>query len=209
MRFVFWLAGWLGYLVFNRIYDSLAIRVSGDNRVQGKIVGIYHQQFLLFSVWCVHIGLSKKNGGKICIMVSDHRDGEYLNQIIQRLGGVTVRGDSRRKPIAGLKAILKKVDEGYTTVFAVDGPVGPAREFKPGIVMAALMTGKPIAMVFTSAQKKWVFASAWDRFFIPKFFSPARIHVAPDFYPDREKSLEENLSALTAFSEAEEKKILF
>lgn len=207
MRWVFWLAGWLAFLIVPNLYRTLRLRVTGDGRLRGKIVGIYHQQFLIFAVWCRNIGLHWRHGGKLCVMVSDHRDGEYLHQMIVRFGGVTVRGDGRRKPIAGLKAILKKIEEGFTTVFAVDGPVGPAREIKPGIVMASLMSGKPIVMVFTAAQKKWSFEKAWDRFFIPKPFSPARIHVSPDFFPDRTLSIEENVAALKKFADAEEKKV--
>ncbi|MBN8217942.1 MAG: DUF374 domain-containing protein [Spirochaetes bacterium] len=208
-RLAWFLAGHLGSVLLRALYRSVRLEKTGDADIHGKIVGLWHQQFALFAPWCVDIGAIRRAGHPASVLVSDHRDGEYLARIIQCLGGDLVRGDSRRKPVAGLKAIVRRLREGDTGIFAMDGPVGPLRRIKPGIVAASLMTGKPIVLVFNHAERKWVLTAAWDHFFFPKPFSRAHIRVSPDWFPKPGKTPEENTADLEAFAAAEEARLKY
>lgn len=190
-----WLVGLLGAWLFRILFRSVRLTVTGQTPPAGSVLGLYHQQFALITPWTRACGLMKK---PFSVLVSDHRDGEYLARIIQNLGGSTVRGDSRRRPVAGLRAILQVGKEGHTLVFAMDGPVGPRGVIKTGVVAAALMLQKPVRLVFASAHKPLVFSKAWDRFFIPLPFRRAYLHIAEPWFPDAQKSVEENLAALSA-----------
>ena len=52
----------------------------------------------------------------------------------------------------------------------VDGPTGPARVIKPGLVSLAHRAGAFICPTYVSYEDAWVFNS-WDKFMVPKPFS--------------------------------------
>lgn len=200
-RLAWWLVGLLGAWLFRILYRSVRLAITGHTPPAGAVLGLYHQQFALITPWTRASGLMKT---PFSVLVSDHRDGEYLARIIENLGGSTVRGDSRRRPVAGLRAILQVGKEGHTMVFAMDGPVGPRGVIKTGVVAAAVMLKKPVSLVFASAHKPLVFSKAWDRFFIPLPFRRAYLHIAEPWFPRAEMSVEENLAALSAYAAVEQ-----
>jgi lysophospholipid acyltransferase (LPLAT)-like uncharacterized protein len=59
-------------------------------------------------------------------------------------------------------------DQDETTHLGItpDGPRGPRRQLKPGVVMIASQSGLPIVPVGIGLVKAWRFAS-WDRFALP------------------------------------------
>jgi lysophospholipid acyltransferase (LPLAT)-like uncharacterized protein len=67
------------------------------------------------------------------------------------------------------------VKQEISPAITPDGPRGPLHEFKPGAVMLAQLTGKPILPVSIAASHTWRF-STWDRFELPLPFS--RIVIA-------------------------------
>jgi lysophospholipid acyltransferase (LPLAT)-like uncharacterized protein len=107
---------------------------------------------------------------KIHILISQHRDGEFIARIIHRLGFVSVRGSTTR---GGTKAIFEmcdKVAQGYDVGMTPDGPTGPGFQVHPGTVYVAQRSGMPIVPITSSAQHRWTLSS-WDRFIIPRPFS--------------------------------------
>jgi hypothetical protein len=71
-----------------------------------------------------------------------------------------------------------------------DGPQGPRRELKSGIVFLASQTGIPIIPTAFSCSRAWVVQGSWTDLLIPKPFSDAYlllgtpIHVPPDISRD-------------------------
>lgn len=103
------------------------------------------------------------------VLISQHRDGELIAQACQWLGLGVVRGSPAR---GGSQALLEMIRGGDQSHLAItpDGPRGPRRELKAGIVMVASQTGLPIVPVgigFTRALR----AASWDRFAVPLPFS--------------------------------------
>lgn len=145
------------------------------------------------------MGLTSYNNRSTFIMVSDHRDAEFLHNIIIQMGGRTVRGDGRRKPRSGLRQLIRESKYGHTVLFAVDGPIGPARSIKPGILMTARAAGAPVHMLFFASRRAWFFNKAWDRFFIPKPFSKAHIYASPSYATDSTLAIKEELEKFTKF----------
>jgi hypothetical protein len=60
----------------------------------------------------------------------------------------------------------------------VDGPKGPPRVVKPGLILLAQKAGASICPTYVLYENPWVFNS-WDRFMIPKPFSRATIRFGP------------------------------
>jgi lysophospholipid acyltransferase (LPLAT)-like uncharacterized protein len=103
---------------------------------------------------------------KIRVLISQHTDGEFIAQICQHLGIGVVRGSTAR---GGCQALLHMIrDQDQTTHLGItpDGPRGPRRELKAGVVMIASQSGLAIVPTGIGFVRAWRFAS-WDRFVLP------------------------------------------
>ncbi len=99
----------------------------------------------------------------------------------ERGAGRTVPGRLRRRrsatgrcegraPAGAARALLgavRELREGRSVAFTPDGPRGPRREMKPGVVAAAQRAGTSVVPVHAEAERAWRLNS-WDRFMIPK-----------------------------------------
>ncbi len=103
----------------------------------------------------------------VVIVVSENRDGQYLSDFARVLGYRSVRGSSSRGAARALLGAVRELQSGYSVAFTPDGPRGPRRELKPGVVAAAQRGGGVIVPVHARADRAWRLDS-WDRFLIPK-----------------------------------------
>ncbi|MEE9260942.1 MAG: lysophospholipid acyltransferase family protein, partial [Candidatus Scalindua sediminis] len=107
------------------------------------------------------------------VLISQHTDGEYIAQVIQRLGHNVVRGSTTRGGARALLSFIKNVKEDKTSLaITPDGPRGPRLIVQPGIIFLGQKTGYPILPVSLGLASYWELPS-WDRFRIPKPFSKA------------------------------------
>ena len=111
----------------------------------------------------------------IAIVVSENRDGQYLADFALALGYRAVRGSSSRGATRALLGAVRELQAGRSVAYTPDGPRGPRRELKPGVVAAAQRGGAVIVPIHARADRAWRLDS-WDRFLIPK--PAARITVA-------------------------------
>ena len=114
-------------------------------------------------------------GRGIAILISEHRDGELIARVAERLGYRTVRGSTSRGAARALMGVIRELQAGTPVAFTPDGPRGPAGSFAPGTVVAAQRADCPILPVAADASRAWRLRS-WDRFMIPKPF--ARVTIA-------------------------------
>lgn len=121
-------------------------------------------------------------------MISEHRDGELLAQVVEKLGGSVSRGSSTR---GGARAYLNMMKNHKDTGWIVtpDGPRGPRGSVQAGVIQMAADARRairPHAYAAAGAKK----LSTWDSFRIPYPFTRIveftgdPIHVPPDI--DRE-----------------------
>src|SRR5690349_20353411 len=103
---------------------------------------------------------------KIRVLISQHTDGEVISQICQRLGIGVIRGSTARGGCQALLEMIRDQDESTHLGITPDGPRGPRRQLKPGVVMIASQSGLPIVPVGIGFVRAWRFAS-WDRFALP------------------------------------------
>lgn len=124
-------------------------------------------------------------GKGIVMLVSQHRDGEYLTRLAKGLGYDAVRGSSTRGGFPALREIVRRLRDGRSVAITPDGPQGPREEFKPGALQAARITGVPVIPVMAGADRAW-WIEGWDRFLVPKPFAwvpvavGEAIHIARD-----------------------------
>lgn len=106
----------------------------------------------------------------IAILVSRHRDGEFIARVVARLGFRPVRGSTTRGGGLALITVLKEAKARHDIAFTPDGPKGPRYKVQRGVIYAASRTGLPIVPVGIEVSPAWVLGS-WDEFTIPKPFS--------------------------------------
>lgn len=109
------------------------------------------------------------------IVVSQARDGQYLSDFAEAIGYRLVRGSSSRGAVGALLGAIREMESGAIVALTPDGPRGPRRELKPGVLVAAQRAGVPVIPLHAVADRAWRLNS-WDRFGIPKPF--ARVRVA-------------------------------
>jgi lysophospholipid acyltransferase (LPLAT)-like uncharacterized protein len=110
----------------------------------------------------------------VCVVISEHKDGEIIARIAHRLGYDTVRGSTSRGGGRALIGLIRAISAGHDAAVTADGPRGPAHVFAPGTAIAAQRSGAFVVGVRAQASRAWRLRS-WDRFMVPKPF--ARIDV--------------------------------
>jgi lysophospholipid acyltransferase (LPLAT)-like uncharacterized protein len=116
----------------------------------------------------------------VAIVVSEAREGQYLSDLALALGYAAVRGSSTRGGARALLGAVRQLQAGRAVAFTPDGPRGPRREMKPGVVAAAQRGGGVIVPIHAEAERAWRLHS-WDRFMIPKPLARVRITYGRPF----------------------------
>ena len=150
--------------------------------VNGETVGAVRAagQRVIFTLWHGELLplLWAHRGQGIAVVISEHRDGEIIAQIAEKLGYTTVRGSTSRGGGRALIGLVRAIQAGRDGAVTPDGPRGPAHVFAPGAAIAAQRTGAPLAMVRATASRAWRLKS-WDRFLVPKPFATVRVIYGP------------------------------
>ena len=125
-----------------------------------------------------------RNLGHSGVMISRSRDGEMTAGVARRFGYTPIRGSSSRgggqAPPEMVRLLTLPGGKRYCGT-AVDGPRGPARVLKKGMLALAKETGAWFVPVACSGTRVLTFPRAWDRTIIPKPFSRVLIDFAEPF----------------------------
>lgn len=124
-------------------------------------------------------------------LVSQHRDGRLIGQIVRSFGIEPVHGSSSRGGAAGLRRLLDLLRGGAMIGITPDGPRGPCYEVKPGAVIVARRTRAPMLLVGGEFTTAWRLGS-WDRFYVPAPFSRVRMRcelITVDQLADRDSGI--------------------
>jgi hypothetical protein len=162
-------AGLLGALFIRLLGRSWRITSEGQDPFlrSGPVVGALWHQGLLVAAY--HF-----RGRSVAVPVSQSRDGELIDTVLRRLGfAASPRGSSSRGGSALLRTLIRATRAGTVVAVLPDGPRGPARAAKPGVVALAAATGADLIPVGVAARPAFRFGS-WDRALLPLPF--ARVH---------------------------------
>jgi lysophospholipid acyltransferase (LPLAT)-like uncharacterized protein len=139
------------------------------------IVVTWHRAAIFFVYYFGHF--------RPMIMFSRSKDGEYLARFSQKFGVRPVRGSSTRGGTEALREMIGHLKSGGKACATVlDGPQGPPRTAKKGMIVLAMETGVPIIPIIWSSPRVWTFKKTWDRTMLPLPFSPITIHCSEPIY---------------------------
>ncbi len=125
-------------------------------------------------------------GKRMHVLISTHRDGEIIANIMRCFGFDVVRGSSSKGGKKALIEMARLLKGGNDLAITPDGPRGPAEVLKPGIAHVAKLSGKSVVPVAYAASRYFRLTS-WDRLIIPSPFSRGLFVVGePLFYQEGE-----------------------
>ncbi|MGA1795406.1 MAG: lysophospholipid acyltransferase family protein [bacterium] len=146
--------GLFGYLLIR--FLALTIRFEFVHHERLKDLLAVKGQRVIYCFWHDRLFMMPfiAVGEKVSVLVSRHRDGEYISRILSWFGFVTVRGSSTHGGSLALRRMIKTMRAGYHGAITPDGPKGPRHRVKDGALLLAGMAGAPLVPVAFSSSKK-------------------------------------------------------
>ncbi len=171
--------GWVVWAVIRIIGPTIRFEVLG-----GKIAGRDYRPDLppnVYAFWhrCIIAGTWYFRNRNAVLLNTTNFDGQWTRRVIERLGYQTAQGSSTRGGLRGLAVMAQRLDEGVDAAFTIDGPRGPRYIAKPGPVMLARRSGRPIILFHIGLERAWTLKKTWDLFQVPKPFTRAVLFIAP------------------------------
>lgn len=165
--------------VVNRILPLIVVLISRTLRI--KIIGKIPEHRAIYTFWHNNFFplIFPFRKMDMALLVSTHRDGEYLAQSAKALGYKVIRGSSDNRGMLAMLEILKL--SGGSISFAIDGPRGPRNIAKIGALKISELSGMPLIAAGVGMSRYIEFKS-WDRFKLPHLFAKCVINVGREFY---------------------------
>jgi lysophospholipid acyltransferase (LPLAT)-like uncharacterized protein len=161
------------------------VRVVGAEHIVAALergpsfIPVYWHQHQLFCI--KQLSEMRSAGVKLGFLISPSVDGEFAAMMVRRLGGEVIRGSSSHTGARALRDYYQALaHDGISPAITPDGPRGPPWKFKPGAILLAQMSQRPIVPMAYAASRAWEIM--WDRFVIPKPFARAAIVVGDPVY---------------------------
>jgi hypothetical protein len=158
--------------------DTMDSRFSGYD-FSADVSSSTYTEPVLYVHWHEYILLptAVRRGSGMTLLVSEHRDANWLGWVAEDFGFRTVRGSSTK---GGIKAILRfrKEYRDSSLVVVPDGPKGPRRVVSQGCIQLSSMLRMPIVPVGMGFHRPYR-AKSWDRLAIPRLSSRVRLVLGP------------------------------
>jgi lysophospholipid acyltransferase (LPLAT)-like uncharacterized protein len=143
------------------------------------IVVFWHGQYLSM--------VPVAQGRKVVALTSGTGRGPVLAQVCRSFGYTTVSVGGTGGKLGQMGPAHAALQTALSTkpaplaAIAADGPLGPARRIKPGVLMLASMLGYAIVPLSARVSGKIVLARRWDRMEVPLPFARVRLRLGPVF----------------------------
>jgi lysophospholipid acyltransferase (LPLAT)-like uncharacterized protein len=164
---------------------SRVVSVVGTEHITASLarapsfIPVYWHQHQVF---CVRHLLGLRSAGlKLGFLISPSVDGELGAMLVRSVGGEVIRGSSSHTGARALRDYYQALSrDEVSPAITPDGPRGPVRVFKPGAVLLAQLSQRPMIPLAFAASSAWKIQ--WDQFVIPKPFSRIAIAVGEPVY---------------------------
>ncbi len=175
----------LGYLFMRTLHATLRVRHVRAHHIDGTprhIIAFWHENILL--------SLHSRWRKPTTAMISRSKDGEIVARVLSFYGAETARGSSTRGGEIALREVLRDIRAGRNIAVTPDGPKGPRRVVKEGVVYVAQVSGLPVVPFYFTAKAKKRLRS-WDGQIVPRPMTRALfVYGAPISVP-RDGDVEE------------------
>ena len=165
------------------------------------VVAFWHEFLPLMPIfWPMSRRLPGAVRSDIYALVSRHRDGQLIGQILTFFGLRLMHGSSNKGGVPALHGLAKILQSGDHVVITPDGPRGPRRQAAPGVAQVAALSGAPVLPCAAQTTRRMIMGS-WDRMVLPLPFGRGVIVCGPTIpvpRDDWQPALQQIAAALTA-----------
>ena len=179
----------LASILLKSIYSSNKYDVRGrDNYLdtikknQSVIISVWHGQLL-----SILYDLRNEN---VNAVAGTHADAELISRIAISWGWNMIRGSSKEQGDIAYKSMIRCLQNSGTILFITpDGPTGPPKIPKLGIIRAAQATQSAIIPTSVFSSRRWGFTN-WDTFYLEKPFGKIYIEYGNPILFDKNSDQE-------------------
>lgn len=195
-------AGWrerslilVGSWLLRLLVLTLRLSVENPELLRGRvssepyIFAFWHNRLLLMPIiWnrFLNVRGARPQGMSL---TSTSRDGELVALFLARFGVGAIRGSATRRGAGSLREMAGWLKRGHDIGITPDGSRGPIYEIKPGLVLLAQLSKRPIIPLSFAYSSAWRLRT-WDRFFIPKPFSRVTLLLGEPHFVQRTETPE-------------------
>lgn len=193
---------WLAALLIRLLYLTLKVESIEDESV---VQSWNEDENFLLITWHEQILMMPKgyHGPGVKLLISRSKDGELLARAMGHFGYGAVRGSSSRGGRTAFRELLGLTKQNVDIAITPDGPRGPRRELKDGVIHLAKVSGRGVVPVAFVCSKGHRFGS-WDRFVCPYPTARAVYSYGAPVYYDKETGVEDfRLRLMTAMQNNE------
>lgn len=166
-------------------------------REKGSVIYIFWHRHIFYV-----IHKFKNTGAQPLISLS--KDGELVSHVGKEFGLIPIRGSSSKGGVKAFLTLVKTIKENKSSqiLITADGPKGPAKKIKEGIILLSLKTKVPIIPIAWTSTKTKIFQKTWDKFMIPLPFSTITfyygepIYIPKDLKKNKIRDLKKNIEDL-------------
>ena len=185
----------IGKWIVLLLYNTNKWNIEGENNYQdllrnnnSVIISIWHGRVLNF--------VKQLANNQFYALAGTHNDAEIISRICLDTGWKVIRGSSSDKGKEAFEGIVEALKvPGSLVAMTPDGPKGPAKIPKAGVIKAAQNTGVAIIPAASHCTKHWGFKN-WDTFYIPKPFGRIEVIYGEPVYFKHDQSFDECLYIL-------------
>lgn len=159
-------------------------------RGQRFIYAFWHQRQVFFT-WTHRDDASS-------VLVSRSKDGDIIADTMRLSRIHALRGSSSRGGVAAARELVSVLSSGRDVGVTPDGPRGPARRVKEGVLRVAQLSGCPILPLTNALSHRLELAKAWDRFHVPLPFGRGVVVYGEPIWVRPDDALEAKAAELAA-----------
>ena len=167
----------IGSIYVLTVYKTSKVNLKNRKKIENLLE---RNESFIYSFWhdqLLMCPLTWQSNSSIKVLISKHRDGDIIAQLISNLGFEAIRGSTHKtnkiKNKGGLlsaRKMIKSLKNGISIGISPDGPKGPRHKVSDGILSISRLSKSVILPVGIGFKKKWVL-NTWDKFIIPKPFN--------------------------------------
>ncbi|MBM5792665.1 MAG: DUF374 domain-containing protein [Cyanobacteria bacterium K_DeepCast_0m_m1_088] len=176
---------------FLNAYWELVLRTSRISLlVNPEVDRLVKEQRLpvIYALWHCHVFfmplLRRYERRAISVLLSSHRDARYVGLAARLRGVQLVEGSSTRGGMQAYRQLYRCINQGQSVVITPDGPKGPSRQIKPGVIKLASQTANAVVPVVLDAKPSHRINS-WDRTVLPLPFGRHTLIIGAPLYFNR------------------------
>ncbi len=176
LKFVYFTTKWQYILPSNYSLDDL-------NNAKKTIFAFWHNRLAI----APYVFRNHKN---MSALVSPHKDGKIISNILYVLGHKVIEGSTNRNPFGAIRSIMADLHDGRNIAITPDGPRGPKYKINSNIIGIARRSGASVVPISLDVTHYFSFSS-WDSFIFPLPFGKGIISIGDklELYENEELSI--------------------